>query len=252
MRPIGALSLVVACCWLAAARGDDFRIENRVMPDGSKQPTSRSTTIFHEGLVYDLMQEPAEAIVYDKAQRRFLLLDLRRRVRTELPTSQVASFTQGLQQWAERQHDPFVRFLGAPKFEEQFDAATGELKLQSAWLSYRVQTKPAPSQAVAAQYREFSDGLARLNTLLSPGARPPLARLALNEALHRRGLMARQVVLTMSAKSGPTAQRTVISSEHDWTLTLSDADRSRVAEVQQMLAGFKQVGFDEYRQNAKR
>lgn len=261
MRPVALLSLFSAACLPSLcttsfasppAGGNSFRVENRVTAEGSREPVSRSTTVFLDGLVYDMMQEPAETIIYDKAQRRFLLLDLRRRVQTEVAATEVTAFTRALQQRAEQQRDPFVKFLAAPRFEEQFDATSGELTLRSAWMSYRVETAPAPSQAISTEYREFSDALARLNTFLSPGARPPLPRLALNEALHRRGLVARKVVLTMPARSDPAAKRTAITSEHDWTPTLSDADRSRVAEVRQMLTDFRKIGFEQYRKQSKR
>ena len=50
------LQCVVVCCCLAAAMAApvaaaEFRIENRVYSENQKEPSSRSTTIFHAGMV---------------------------------------------------------------------------------------------------------------------------------------------------------------------------------------------------------
>ena len=72
-----------------AARGADFRVENSVFVEGQSQPQSQGVTIFRDGLVYDFLNEPAEVIVFDKANRRFILLDITRRVRSEISMDDV-------------------------------------------------------------------------------------------------------------------------------------------------------------------
>jgi len=167
--------LVVGLAVARPAAGDDFRVENSVFAENQQQPESRSTTIFAGGLVYDFLDRPPEAIVLDQAAGRFTLLDLQRRVRTELPMEDVAAFSRQLKQWAaQHKDDPLLRFMAEPSFQEQFDPKTRRLTLKSPWLTYELQlTDPGGGSAVA-QYHDFSDWYYRLNVLLNPGSRPPL------------------------------------------------------------------------------
>jgi hypothetical protein len=48
---------------LSRAEAKDLRIENAVFSGNEKTPSSESTTIFHNGNVYDFMKDPAETVV---------------------------------------------------------------------------------------------------------------------------------------------------------------------------------------------
>ena len=152
------------------------------------------------------MQQPQELIIYDKVNGRFDLLDLTRHVRAELTTGEITTFTQGLKQRAAGSQDPLIKFMATPTFEEQFDEASGELTLTSPWLIYRVHGQNIEDHEVVAQYREFSDWLVQLNPILSPGGRPPFARLAVNKALDTHNLIVRDVSLTTAPRKGPPAK----------------------------------------------
>ncbi len=229
---------------------EDFRIENEVFLSGSKRPDSRSTTIFHGGVVYDYLEQPPEVIVFDRQAGRFALLDTARRVRTELTTREVLDFSRRLQQRAQAHQDPFVKFLAAPQFEEHYDKASGELTLSSPWMTYRLLLVDAESRVISQQYREFSDWYARLNTLLSPGSKPPFARLAVNEALARREATAREVHLTLTPKKSIPPKRTTVRSKHQLVRHLAEADRDRLTQTQQFIKIFKPVEFEQYRRSA--
>jgi len=249
-------AFLVALCWvfalgkfaggLPSAVGEDFRVENEVFLGSGQQPIARSTTIFHEGVVYDFMQEPAEIVVFQPARGRFVLLQSARRVQTELTTAQLAAFTVRLQQRAEAQQDPFVKFLAVPDFEEQFDAASGRLTLSSPWMTYRLVLATAGSESVCQQYREFCDGYARLNALLNPGSRPPFARLLVNAAVAKRRSIAREVHLTLTPKKSTPSQRIEIRSRHRLASPLGQSDLDQVAEAGQCMRIFARVGFGEY------
>lgn len=229
------------------AAGEDFRVENEVFYGSGKKADSRSTTIFHNGNVYDYLQEPAEVIVFDQQGGRFVLLDTERRVRAELTTQEVLAFSRRLQQQAAGHAKPFIRFLAAPTLDEQFDKASGELTLSSEWMTYRVLLADAASPAIAQQYREFSDWYARLNALLNPGSKPPLARLAVNAAVARRDATAREVHLTVKPEKTFPPRRTTIRSRHGLVRRLGRADLDRVAQTRQFMEIFKPVEFDQYR-----
>jgi hypothetical protein len=244
------LALGVVPVGVPSVASEDFRVENEVFLEGRKKADSRSTTIFRDGIVYDYLEEPPEVIVFDKPGGRFVLLETTRRVRTELTTQEVVAFTERLQKRAEALEDPFVKFLAAPQFEEQYDEASGELTLSSPWMTYRLLLADAESPAISQQYRESCDWYARLNTLLNPGSKPPFARLAVNAALAKREAIPRQVRLTLTPENGFPPKRTTIRSRHRLVRRLAQADLDRVAQTRQFMQIFKLVGFEQYRQLA--
>jgi hypothetical protein len=247
---LALLVVFAAAVGLAAdateAGSEGFRIENKVFVDNAKEPHAESTTIFYHGVVYDYLKKPAEITVFDGAHRRFILLDTTRRVQTEVSTDKVVSFLEGLQRWVAQQSEPFVRFLGEPEFEERFDEASGELSLSSPWMTYRLATIDAESEAASRQYREFSDWYCRLNTLVTPGARPPFARLLVNAALEKRQRFPTEVELTIRTRKGIPPKKTTIRGEHQLVRRLVESDRDRVAQTGQFMAIFKSVDFREY------
>ncbi|MBN2476523.1 MAG: hypothetical protein JXB62_18055 [Pirellulales bacterium] len=225
----------------------DFRIENKVFSRGQKAPLNESTTIFHNGVVYDYLEDPEEVIVFEKAAGRFVLLDMSRRVRAEVTTREVEGLTKRLQELAERQADPFYKFLAAPKFTERYNGSTGELTLSSPWMTYRMILSEIQSPPISQQYREFCDWYARLNTLLNPGSKPPTARLAVNEALARHNATPREVFLTMTPKKTFPPHSTKLRSEHHLVDQVAQADLIRVQQTRQFMGIFQVVSFEQYR-----
>jgi hypothetical protein len=225
---------------------EGFRIENKVFMTGEKDPQIRSTTIFHDGVVYDYLADPAEVTIFDVKHGRFVLLDLTRRIKTELTAERVAGFSDRLRQWSLKQSDPFLRFLGDPQFEVAFDESTHELTFTNPWMTYRLTTVDVESEAMSSQYREFSDWYCRLNTVLNPGARPPFARMIVNAELENRHLFAREVDLTIQEKEGLLGKRSTVRSEHVLVRQLMESDRKRVAQTDQFLAMYTSVDFREY------
>lgn len=247
-------TLVIVAAWsrnvCAATAEDGVRIESKVFLGIDKDPKAENTTIFHRGVVYDYLRSPAETIVLDPSRGRFVLLDPNRRIRTELTTHEVAALSENLRQWAQTQTDAFLKFLAAPKFEEQFDEQTGEVVFQSPWVTYRVATAEADSEAVLQQYREFSDWYARLNARLNPGYKLVFARLALNEALQKRHQLPREITLTVQPRKAFSFQKTVVRSEHQFVYHLVESDRDRIAQTGQFMAIFQPVEFSQYEKKA--
>jgi hypothetical protein len=239
-----ALLALVCPAW---SRGDDFRVENRVYADEQRQLNSHSTTIFHGDAVYDFLTEPAEIVVFDKAGSKFVLLDLRRRVRTELRTVEVTAFVNRIREWAYDHPDPLLHFQGDPKFDEQFDAKSVQLTLKSPLMIYEARLARS-SEAVSRQYRQFCDWYAELNTVLSSGSRPPFARLMLDEAIARRNATVREVKLTIipPSKPGTSMAAMTVSSRHELTPTLSAEDLRRVEQAREHMRNFTLVKFADY------
>ncbi|NQT15327.1 MAG: hypothetical protein HQ582_21405 [Planctomycetes bacterium] len=251
----GTLGLSLLALWSlgalsAAAVGSDrdFRIENKVFLDGEEEPCVQSTTIFHEGVVYDYLVDPAEVTVLDKEHGRFVLLDMTRRAKTELAIDRLVSFADGLRRWSQDQSDPLRKFLGSPQFEEHFDEESGRLSFDSPWLTYDLVTVDVPTEMVSRQYREFSDWYCRLNTFLNPGARPPFARMVVNASLHHRQQFPREVELTIRTKENFLPKRRTVRSEHLLVQQLVESDRKRVAQTDQFMAIYAAVDFKQYQQ----
>ena len=252
---VTALAALVCGLWAAgaAAQSDpnevaEFRVENRLFVDNEKEPHSESTTIFFHGIVYDYLKKPAEVTVFDKARGRFVLLDVTRRVHTEIGTDKISAFTEALRQRVLAHSDPLVQFLAEPKFEEHLDEAGNQLTFSSPSMTYRLTTIPADSQAIARQYREFSDWYSRLNTLLTPGSRPPFARMVVNAALEKRQAFPSEIQLTLRLKKAVPPKRATIRSEHHLVRRLVESDRDRVAQTDQFMAIFKRVDFGVYQE----
>jgi hypothetical protein len=226
-------------------------VDNKVFVGEEKEPRSQSTTLFHQGLVYDFLDKPMEITVFDLEHHRFVLLDPARRVKTELSTDEVAALCENLRAWAKRQTDPLLRFMAEPRFEQGFDEAAGEIVFQSEWMTYRVATVPAPSEAAARQYREFSDWYVRFNAGVNPGSKLPFARLGVNQVLERRQEFPREVKLSIRPK-GQTGQKHWARSEHSVTTRLSQADEDRIGQARQYMAIFQPVDFERYQENMGR
>ena len=180
-----------------AAQAADFRVDNTVYVEGQSQPQSQGVTIFHQGLVYDFLDEPAEVIIFDKAHRRFILLDITRHVRSEISIDDVQTFVNRVKQRLSGHPNPNVKWLADPSFEESFDRESSELTLKSPSITYQAQVQ-ATDPAVAAQYREFSDWYAQFNLALNPKSWPPFPRMMLNEAIQRHQGVAKEVHLDRS------------------------------------------------------
>jgi hypothetical protein len=231
-----------------AASEGDFRLENKVYVGNQDQPRVESTTIFSGGVVYDYLKEPPETTVFDPAERRFVLLDLARKVRTEVTTEAVLRFIRRLKEQYRSgpRADPYTKFLASPHFDQGFDESTGELTFRSSWMTYRLRGVDAESPEMARQYREFSDWQLRLNTLINPGHRLPFARMVVNAALEQRVQLPREVHLTLAPRKGFPSRQTTVRSEHQLARQLVESDRDRVAQTGELMVIYPAVAFEQY------
>jgi len=227
-----------------AARAADFRVDNAVFADGQSQPQSQGVTIFYGGLVYDFLNEPAEVIIFDKAHRRFVLLDITRHVQSQISIDDVQAVVNRVKQRLAGHPNPNSRWLVNPSFEESFDSGSSELTLKSPSITYQAEVQ-ATDPVVAAQYHEFSDWYTQFNLALNPSSRPPFPRMMLNEAIERHQAVAKEVRLTatLGSKDAPIK----ITSRHQLATQLDSADSSRVAEAREYQRTFQSVSLGEYR-----
>jgi len=233
---------VFMIAWSAAV-AEDFRIATRIFVGDEEKPVSEATTLFLDGVVYDFLDQPAQTAVFRKpaGERpgRFILLDAQHRIRTELTTDRLSGAIQKLRTWAAGQTDPMLQFAADPQFNESFEPDSGRLVLASFVENYKVATAPAEHPEAAAEYREFLDWYAQLNTLLHAGP-PPEPRLRLNAALARHRVVPLSVELTRAGEKEP------LRAAHDFTWRLSRDDMERIDEVRASLASFREVTNPEF------
>jgi len=243
--PIALLAAGLLRPWPAEAQS--VRFDNKVYVGDEREPAVQSTTIFHEGHIYDYLEKPTEIVVLDSRLQQFVILDATRRTSARVSGRDVQGFTEQLRQRGSGQTEGLVKFLLAPAFHEQFDASTGTLKLEGEWMTYQVQTQKPSSPEILKLYREFSDWYAKLNPMLNAAARPPFARLMLNAALEEHGLLPREVVMTITMRKGLFPKRSQIRSEHHLIDHLSEADLNRIKQTHEFMVIFKPVSLEEYR-----
>jgi hypothetical protein len=240
------LASSVFLCPSIALAAEGFRIETTVYAGDEEEPSSEATTLFLDGIVYDFLTKPEQTAVFRKPTGgkpgRFILLNSRERIRTEFSTEKLAGAMQKLRTWAARQDDPFLQFAANPDFKESFEPESGELVLASHLESYTVATERVEHAEALAEYREFLDWYARLNTLLSGGP-PPEPRLRLNAALARREVVPLKVELKRGRENEP------LRAEHKFTWRLSGADVERIDDVRANLAAYKSVPNEEFMQS---
>jgi hypothetical protein len=229
---------------LAAVAGD-FRVQSKVFV--GKQAVE-STTIFRSGVIYDFLTAPSEITVCYPHGHRFVVLDPQRQVKTELSAEQIEAFVQRNQQRVKKaaleENMPLAAFLAEPDFDESYDESSGELELKSAWMTYRVKTVAPKFDDAAAQYVDYTNWQAKLNTLIKPGSMPPFARLALNGALKQHDRLPIEVELTRYAQQ--SSKKSTIRAEHKIQWRLVDSDLKRLDEADNDLTAFKSVSLHEY------
>ncbi|MEN6405436.1 MAG: hypothetical protein ABFC77_03090 [Thermoguttaceae bacterium] len=241
------MGLILLTAMVGQASAEDFRVDNAVFNGDEKQPSTESTTIFHEGVVYDCMKSPAETVVFDKVAGRFVLLNPARKKRTELNTLQITSFLMQLRPKAAGSRDPLVRFLAEPKFQETADEEAGVVTLSSPWMTYRLTLVKEPNPNIVEQYHDFCDWCVRLNAMLVAGSRPPFGRLVANAAMAKRQAVASTVMLTIPAGRDSKQPPTVIRSEHRLVRSLEPADLERVVKIREWMTSLSPIDFNQYR-----
>ena len=222
--------------------GEGFRIETTIYQGEEKEPASKATTLFVDGVVYDFLAKPEETAVFRKPiadkPGRFILLNDKLRLQTEVSTDKLAGTMNKLRDWASRQTNPYLQFAAAPKFDETYDRTKGTLVLASKLETYTVKTNPTQHQDALVDYREFLDWYTQLNSLLNTKS-PPDPRLQLNDALARHKVVPEKVELKREGQDP-------IRAEHDFTWRLSQDDLQRVDDVRTALTNYRKVDNEEF------
>ena len=244
----GILGLVLSAGGFGSnsAVGDDFRIQTHMFVGDQTQPSGEALTLFRDGIVYDYVTDPEKIAVFDAPRKRFILLDPRRKIKTEVETARLLAYGGHFRKWAAQQQSALLRFTAQPSFQQQYDRKSGEMTFSSPHLTYRLATETAASAELAKQYWTFSDWYARLNSATSAAALPPFARLAVNESLAEHQLLPRRVELTIRPAKTDGDQPVVLRTEHRMRSGLSTSDVDRIDRTATYLHTFRTVSFKQF------
>lgn len=219
---------------------------------------ARSLTLFHAGKVYDVIDSVGEVIVFEPAQRRFIIVNTQRDAATivdfdelhnllKVARTRTLSYAEQLEGDGDEKSQAAaaqLRFQLAPEFKESWDAGERRLTMTGAFLRYSAlcAVEPAPQETVDVWLR-YADAMARLNYVLHPGALYPEARLAVNASLAKRRKLPIEVEL-MTDNDSPVHLR----ARHEIHWELDAKDRSQIAHWESLVKQKTQqpLSFKEY------
>lgn len=263
-RFLAGFGFVLLTFVAAVASADEFRMDTDVYLAGQKEPIGETLTLFTGDQVYDFtLSAPQEIVVFDSNAQRgtFTLLDVERRQKTVISTQDVLDYVREYQLQSRDNNDPtrnkklspLFAFAANPEFAEHAEVVAGStpeltrIKLEGNPLSYTV-TAHRPKHLEAVQtYRNFTDWIARLNSMRS-GNLPPEARIRLNRALSERGLLPQEITRTivLPGNSLLGEKKSEVTSKHLVNWTLAGSDHKRIEQAQNYLVTYPTVSFENY------
>jgi len=245
LRPLILFVLAFALgSLLATARGDDFRLETKVLAENSSVPLIETLTVFSGDIVYDfVIDEQANRIeskivtVFDQRRGRIVMLDAQRKMQTTMTTEQLMDFTTAMRKRAGEERNGG---LFNPEFTVTYEEAERRITMTSDDLTYRV-TGETPTDATSAErYSRFADWYARLNAAW--GNVPPFGRIELDRILAEKDLLPLEIVRTTVRDK----KKSTVRSEHAANWTLSNTDRRRIDYADQLMASLREVSLKEF------
>lgn len=238
--------MVFSAAWVTVARAQEFRIETDVFVEDAKEPAVQTLTIFHNGVVYDFLLTGVEEItMFDRDRNRLVLMDTRRKVKTELNLDAIVTF---MAQMKIQLDDDRRKYLLSDDAETMTDE-DGWVKLGNERVTYRAECIKPDDKATALEYQEFADWYARLNAM-RPGGFPPFLRIRLNSEIAKRGLLPKTIERSIAEKKALSESTHRVRSQHLANWRLSHTDRKRLDRVGTYLANYPTVTFREYVQPA--
>ncbi|MGL4942316.1 MAG: hypothetical protein ACRC46_03900 [Thermoguttaceae bacterium] len=246
------LVLGVFVAFAATAFAADFRVVSTVSApaaDGKAVSTVTSQMIFIDGVVYNFIDPHGEITVYDPAHDTFAVIDPELRLQTRIAVGSLCESIEKTRESLVKHSVPLVAFAASPVFRESLDLDSGVMKLTSELFDYEIETMPVSDAAIVTEYYDAADKFCYLNFRLQPGPHSLkyLVRLAVNRSLREAKRLPKKIVLDFYPKEKKLlAKAEHHESRHEIFSRVSDTDRQRLDQAQQMMRTFKQIPFDEY------
>ena len=254
MTKIATLALVACCTFVSCvmqneSHGQDFRVESQVFVGGSNSPASENLTLYQSGLAYDFQMDvtapgtPLEIVIYDSREKKLVLLDMQRKLRTDIPDFELIKMLESLRESGASKED--ANFLLNPELESNFDVKSDTITVTNDDMTYRAKGKAPENLVAMPMFYEAMDQFTRLSAS-DPKRLPPFARLALNREIRNHGLF--PVGIEMSMRAGAISREEFNArSTHTVMWQLSRNDIARIEEAKRHWMSFEKVSIGDYR-----
>ncbi|HMO12575.1 MAG TPA: hypothetical protein PKD64_03215 [Pirellulaceae bacterium] len=229
----------------------EFRVETEIVRQGETTPISNSLTLSESGIIYDfLLAKPGsnsnifadEIAIYDTKEKKFILINVTRRIRTTVYDYQIARLLTALKSNGVIKDD----FLVNPVFEESYDLSSNWLTLTSPRLTYRARGSKPQDGTRLPVFNVYLDQFSRLKAT-EPRGMPPFARLELNQAIKRYGFIPEEIHLTLSTGDDDESKTLQLTSRHNVLWQLSKQDREHIELAKKYWITFEEVDLNRYR-----
>lgn len=157
-----------------------------------KKPVVTADLIVYKGVAFHFVKEvPSEIVIIDPGKARIVLLDLKRKIQTELSVrrldanlatlhARISATAQKQEQAgtrADRSAASLSRDLITPRFKSTYDPKNHSLTLTNTSVEVHASGVPEPNSARLAAILNSLAAIAKLGVLRDPESLPPFTRL---------------------------------------------------------------------------
>ena len=237
--------ILLFCCATSSVMAQGLRVSStvsdasRLDAQGREQVVANNFSLFQSGRVYDYVEAAGEVVMFDRAAKRFTVLNLDRNVYTTITFNELKrmldarapktqQYIKELQAKKGSEAERITRMLTFqlhPVFETSYDAGSGALSLTSPSWKYSVSTQPWEDKEQLERYLEYTDWMAKLNFILHPSSMFPEPRLALNSELRK---LDGRIPVIVQLDRRPD-ERMILRAEHQFVRNLTDHDRKLIS-----------------------
>jgi hypothetical protein len=225
----------------------------------AKEPVGTLELIFRRGMAYQFSAGPLlEVIIHDPSTQRVELVDLNRKLRTEVTEPRLETYQTKLHDaiaaaCAKREKQggranevaaTMSRRLIDPNFTAAFDTETRQLRLTNPTVEVEARGDPEPDAGRLTRIGNTLVALIRLESMRDPQAIPPFARLETLHALtadHR--LRPSEISILYRLAGRPQRNR--------WTFTfvpkLTDREVEAIARLTALMDRCQFIRFERYK-----
>ena len=184
-----AMTLMIA----TTVAAQEFRVETDVFVGNETEPVAQHLTLFTGNLVYDFaLRRGDEVTMLDTQRGRVVLMDLGKKIQTEISTQTLLEFTAEIRRIALTKKNGVVSL----EFTSKYNVDAKTVELTSDHVTYSATAIEAQQPEAVHRYREFADWYARLNAV-RPGNMPPFGRLRLNRELANQDWLPQSITRTL-------------------------------------------------------
>lgn len=219
---------------------NDFVVTGAIYKGEETKPWLQSTTVFHGYRAYDQLADSPKLAIFDFDQRKVMLADQRRKLRTHISFQSLLRCQTSISRKA-LSLGGLAAFLASPKFVREFDGS-GSITLRSPWLTYKAEGRQSASDVVG-RFLDFADWSARLANLESGSPYPAQARIELNKELRSKNWQVTRVTRT----PGPREPNLVkLRCDRKYQMHLGASEQNFIREAEKALENFEPVEFSDY------